>query len=216
VEDNLKQRIQLAALALLLVACARPAPPSADVRQRLLPDLAGRTVMLLPVQGAAPTITLPATADAASPPVLLGADARAGLQAELSYWLAQAAARTRWVLPDAIERAVRQSPMIDVRVHELTVRDFQHARLESIGDPLYGELRRLAALTDARVALLPIGALWVSERDGTGRVHLAAALIDTLGGDVIWYGVVAGTPGARVDAATVASAAQALAGLIPR
>jgi hypothetical protein len=85
-----------------------------------------------------------------------------------------------------------------------------------IGDPLYGELRRVAALMDARVALLPIGALWVEEQAGTGRVHLAAALIDTFGGDVVWYGVVAGHPGARGDPAVLASAAQALAVLIPR
>jgi len=115
-----------------------------------------------------------------------------------------------------VERAVRGSPMIDVRVRELSVRDFQRARLESIGDPLYGELRRLGALMDARLALLPVGALWITEQTGAGRVHLAVALIDTFGGDVVWYGVVAGAPGARGDAAVIASTAQALAQLVPR
>jgi hypothetical protein len=208
--------MQALLLALLLAGCARPAPPSADARQRPIPDLAGRTVMLLPVQAAIPTITLPATADPARPAVPLGAGQRAVLQAELAYWLPQQAPRARWVLPDAIERATAGSPAADMRPHELTVRDFQRSRLESIGDPLYGELRRIAVLMDARVALLPIGALWVPEHGGLGRVHLAAALIDTMGGDVVWYGVVAGTAGAAADAATLGAAARALAEMIPQ
>jgi hypothetical protein len=204
--------LRVGALALLLAGCARPAPPSADARQRPFPDIGGRAVMLLPVQAAVPTIGLPAGATQA---VALGADARGVLEAELAYWLPARTPRARWVLPDAIERAVRQSPSLDVRVRDLAVRDFQRARLEMIGDPLYGELRRVGALLDARVALLPIGALWVQEPDGTGRVHLALALIDTFGGDVVWYGVVAGVPGARGDATVIASVAQALAELIP-
>jgi hypothetical protein len=204
------------ALASAFVAgCARPAPPGADVRQQVFPDIGGRTVMVLPVQGAVPTITLPATADPATPPMLLSAEMVHALEAELGYWLQERAARTRWVLPAAVERAALQSPALEVRARDLAVRDFQRARIEMIGDPLYGELRRLGALLNARVALLPVGALWVTEQSGAGRVHMAAALIDTFGGDVLWYGVVAGAPGARGDAAVVASAAQALAGLIP-
>jgi hypothetical protein len=201
---------------LLACACAKPAPPAADARQRPFPDLSGSAVMLLPVQGAVPALSLPASADPERPPARLSDEMLLTLEAELAYWLQQRAPRVRWVTPDAIERAVRGTPAIDVRPRELTVRDFQRARLESIGDPLYGELRRVAALMDARVALLPIGALWVPERAGGGRVHLAAALIDTFGGNVVWYGVVAGTAGERTDAAVVASAAQALARTIPQ
>jgi hypothetical protein len=200
----------------LLCACARPAPPSADATPRPFPDIGGRTVMLLPVQGAVPTLSLPANADPGTPPVRLGTDAAAQLESELAYWLPQRAPRTRWITPDAIERAVRNSPSLDVRPRELTVRDFQRARLQSIGDPLYGELRRVGALMDARLALLPIGALWVAERDGGGRVHLVMALIDTFGGDVVWYGVVAGTAGERGDGAVIASVAQAVARTIPQ
>jgi hypothetical protein len=198
-------------LGMLLGACARPAPPSADARQRAFPDLGGRAVMLLPVQAAVPTIGVPPGAEAFP----LGADARAALEAELAYWLPARVTRARWVLPAAIERAVGQSPTLDVRVRDLTVRDFQRARLEMIGDPLYGELRRVAALMDTRVALLPVGALWVRDPTGMGRVHLALALIDTFGGDVVWYGVVAGAAGAPGDAALMASVAQALVELIP-
>jgi hypothetical protein len=202
---------------LLLGGCAKSVapPPSADGRQQAFPDIGGRTVMMLPVQSAMPLMTMPATADPAGTPMPLPEPARAALEAELAYWLPQAGARVRWVMTEAVERAVRGSPAIDVRVRDLTVRDFQRSRLQYIGDPLYTELRRVAALMDARGAFLPIGAVWIPERAGGGRVHLAAAIIDTMGGQVLWQGVVAGTPGALDDPTTVASAAQALARLVP-
>jgi hypothetical protein len=207
----------VAALGAGVAGCARmAAPPSADGRQAPFPDIGGRTVLLLPVQSAMPVVAVPETADPGRSMVPLPEQARQALEAELSYWLPEQAPRSRWVLPAAIDRAVRQSPSIDVRVRELTVRDFQRARLEMIGDPLYGELRRVAALMDARPAVLPIGAVWIPEQAGGGRVHLAVALIDTFGGDVVWYGVVAGTAGPLDDATVIASVAQALARMIPR
>jgi hypothetical protein len=197
---------------LLTQACSRHSPVGAADRQRPFPDLSGRTVMLLPVQDAVPTVGL-APGETAVP---LGADDRAALESELAYWVTNRAARVRWIGPDAVEAAVRRTPVLEVNVRQLTVRDFQRARLEFIGDPLYGELRRVAALMDARAALLPIGAVQVRDADGGSRIHLALALIDTFGGDVVWYGVVAGASGASGDAAATASVAQALAELIPQ
>jgi hypothetical protein len=196
-------------VALLLCGCAqRPAPPTAEAPEQPFPDISGRTVMLLPVQAATPTVTLPAGALSAQ---ALNSDDRALLEAELSFWLPQAAPRIRWVLPAAIVDRVERSPTLEVRPRDLPVQDFLRARLRSIGDPLYGDLRKLALLMDVRSALLPIGAIWAQETDSTGRVYLALALIDTTGGAVIWYGVVAGAAGARADASTIASTAQALA-----
>ena len=42
-------------------------------------------------------------------------------------------------------------------------------------------------------------------------VEIAAAIIDTLGGRVLWFGVVGGGTGDQADPALAASAAQALA-----
>ena len=204
------------ALLVLVAACSRTTMPGAGDVQRPVPDLAGRTIMVMPVQQAVPTIALPATADPAVPPALLSPSMLQALEGELGYWLQERAPRTRWIEASAVEAAVARTPMLEVNPRGLTVRDFQRARLESIGDPLYGELRRIGTLMDARVALVPIGALWVMEQTGAGRVHLAVALIDTVGGDVVWYGVVAGAPGDRPDAAAIASTAQALAQLVPR
>jgi hypothetical protein len=44
-----------------------------------------------------------------------------------------------------------------------------------------------------------------------GRVEVAVALIDTFGGRVLWYGVMAGEPGAEGSGDVAASAARAVA-----
>lgn len=199
-----------------VTACASsPAPPAADAQQQPFPDIGGQRVMLLPVQRVVPAVSPPASADTSRSALALSAESLRALEAELAYWLPEHAGRVGWVLPDAIERAAEGSAAIEISVRELPVRDFQRSRLQSIGDPLYGDLRRLAVLTNARLALLPIGAVWIPEIGGTGRVHVAAALIDTMGGRVLWYGVAAGSAGSIDDDAVVASAARALAVQVP-
>jgi hypothetical protein len=202
----------------VLAACASsPAPPAADTAQQPFPDIGGQRVMMLPVQHVVPAISPPATADTTRPMLALSSESLRAVEAELAYWLPEHAPRVRWVLPDAIERAVQGSAALGaITVRDLPVRDFQRSRLQSIGDPLYGDLRRVAVVTDARLALLPIGAVWIPETAGAGRVHLAAALIDTMGGRVLWYGVAASSPGERDDPAVAASAARALALQVPR
>ena len=202
----------------MLAGCASsPAPPAADTAQQPFPDIGGQRVMMLPVQQVVPAISPPATADTTRPVLALSSESLRAVEAELAYWLPEQAPRVRWVLPDAIERAVQGSAALDgITVRDLPVRDFQRSRLQSIGDPLYGDLRRVAVVTDARLALLPIGAVWIPETTGAGRVHLAAALIDTMGGRVLWYGVAASSPGERDDPAVAASAARALALQVPR
>ncbi|HSJ09623.1 MAG TPA: hypothetical protein VK928_06895 [Longimicrobiales bacterium] len=203
--------------SLALAACStRPAAPSAEAPQRAFPDMSGRTVMLLPVQSATPLIGRPATADSTAPATTLAGDALRAFDAELAFWLAERAGRVTWVAADAVERAADRATVLNVRPRDLPIRDFLRARLEAIGDPLYGDLRGLSMLVDARVALLPIGAVWIPEQDGTGRLHVALALIDTFGGRVLWQGVIAGDATAANDAAALAAAAQAIAARVQR
>jgi hypothetical protein len=214
----MEERVKLATAAVLvLTACATsPAPPAADTPQQVFPDIGGQRVMLLPVQQVVPAISPPESADATRPARSLSPESLRSLEAELGYWLGEHARRVQWVLPDAVERASSGSAALRINVRDLQVAAFQRSRLEAIGDPLYGDLRRIAAVTDARLALLPIGAVWIPEGAGTGRVHVAAALIDTMGGRVLWYGVSAGSITAEDDPAAAASAARALALQVPR
>jgi len=89
---------------------------------------------------------------------------------------------------------------------------FLRSEVERVGDPLYGNLRRLAALVDAEVALVPVrvspGPTQVS---GQSALEAMAALIMIRTGRVLWFGVVAGEPGAQDDPAVLASVMDSLA-----
>jgi hypothetical protein len=150
-------------------------------------------------------------------PVQTGrAPAAPGLDTELEFWLADQAPGVKWIFPPALERSLSRSSALEVPIRALAVSSFYYAQVERIGDPLYGDLRRAGAVTGARYALLPVmGAYMPGEPaqggGDAGRVELAVALIDTMGGGVLWFGVVAGERGGQDDPATIASAARALA-----
>jgi hypothetical protein len=185
-------------LVVLAAACSsRASPPSADSPPPPAPPLAGATVMVLPAQ----------TPHGATPV--------AGLDEEIAYWLAERGPRVRWILPPAIDRALARNRMLDIEPRALAVEIFSVVEVRTIGDPLFGDLRRLGALVDARYALVPTAAAYVQSAAGP-RIEIAAALIDTLGGRVLWYGIVAGESGTPGDAALAATAAEALARAIVR
>jgi hypothetical protein len=199
--------LRILAVAALTACAARAEPPSPDRPAATRPpDLTGASVMVLPAQAAPGAGTLP---DAEPVP---------GLDRELSFWLAESAPRVEWVFPPALERALQRSPSLDIRLHALAVSSFHRAEVEIIGDPLFGDLRALGALVDARYALLPVAAAFVPAADsaGQGRVELRVALIDTRGGRVLWFGALAGQTGPAGSPATVATAAQAVARMVAR
>lgn len=184
---------------LLLVAavaaagCARrTATPTAGANRGAVPSLLGVAVMVLPVQ-----VQRGVAGDAS---------------AELADALSARGEGVRWVMPAALRSMVARSPALDVPVDALQVGVFLQAEVDRIGDPLYGQLRRLAALSDGRLALVPIEVRHrpdVPERPGA--VEVVATLIDTSTGRVFWFGIVEGEPGGASDPRALASAADALA-----
>jgi hypothetical protein len=192
-DQLLRRRRTLTLLLLASIGCAgRTAPPSADASSSLPPDLQGATVMVLPVQ----------TVDAS---------AVAGLDREIAYWLAERGSRVKWVFPPALRDALARSPALGIELGALAVGAFTRGEVKNIGDPLFGDLHSLGALTSARVALVPVRAAFVPDGAGGGRIEIGVALIETTGGRVLWFGVVAGSPGELGSQAAAASAAQALA-----
>ncbi|MBI4544978.1 MAG: hypothetical protein HY703_07285 [Gemmatimonadetes bacterium] len=206
-------------------ACASKAPPSAERPPPPPPDLAGMTVMVLPLQPG----TWPGSV-AAAPPRQPASGQPAGraaegagtgreqhdVDSEIAYWLGERGPRVRWVFPPRLERALARTPALGIQLHSLAVSSFYRAKVQRIGDPLFGDLRRLGALVDARYALLPVAGGYVAAVAGGSQVEIAAALIDTIGGDVLWFGVFRGVAGDLQDPALIPTAAQALArGLIP-
>lgn len=156
-----------------------------------VPDLSGQTLLLLPPQG-----------------VEMGLS---GVEAELAFSVAERGGRVRWVLPSELRQALSRSPGVPSDPDRLPVGMFLRAEVRRVGDPLYGDLRRLGALVSAGTALIPVA---VRHREGVaggpGAVEISAALVDIRTGRVHWFGVVEGEPGAFGAPAAMASAAAAL------
>lgn len=95
-------------------------------------------------------------------------------------------------------------------IGNLAVSSFQRAQVRRIGDPLYGDLRLLAAVLDARIAVLPVAAEYIGAAQESARVQIATAVIDVMDGTVLWFGVLQSEDGLSAEAA-LASAAQAFA-----
>jgi hypothetical protein len=133
------------------------------------------------------------------------------LDAEIAYWLTEQAPDVRWILPEAIDRMLRRNPELDIKVRQLDVAVFRRAQVKRIGDPLFGDLRRIAAMQqDAKVAVVPVAAEF-KPTDGTqGHIEVALAVIDLGFGDVVWFGVVGGDTG-EPGKQLAASAAQKVA-----
>lgn len=185
----------LLALPVLHACGGNPQPPAAGDSRGGIPDLRGAAVMVLPVQAVRGVGGSP--------------------DAELRFQLEQRGPTVRWIFPDELEDAVRRSPGMEMRLTGLPVGSFMVAEVRRVGDPLYGNLRRLAAVTDGEVALVPVQLRHRgSDGAGEGAVELAVTLIDVRSGRVYWFGIVEGDPGAADDPAALASAVDALAARI--
>ncbi len=116
-----------------------------------------------------------------------------------------------WIFPDELEDLLARSPSVDSDVRGLPVGVFLSAEVERVGDPLYGQLRRMGALTGADIALIPVAVRAGAEGvGGVSVVEIAATIVNVRNGQVIWFGIVAGRPGSVADFGSVASAVEAL------
>jgi hypothetical protein len=198
----------MVACVLMLNACAHhaPPPPNPDAPSPHAPDMTSLKVMILPAQ----------PAPAASRAHVMAGEPVPGLDAELGYFLTEQAPRVQWVPSDVVKKGAANARTINVHPDALSVSQFTSAQLKRIGDPLWGDLRLLGEVINARYALLPFAAGFVNgQPTGTHasqtRVEIGAALIDTGNGNVLWTGYVAGDYGEDGSRSIVASAARALA-----
>ncbi|MFW5947660.1 MAG: hypothetical protein ACOCUW_04130 [Gemmatimonadota bacterium] len=162
----------VAGLAVWTIACGTgsgapaepPAPPAT-------PDLAGARVMLVPPRPGEPD----------------------GLERELVFWLEQRGVDTDWILPATIRRTVERNPASGFDLDAARrVGDTGGGYLR-VRDPLYGDLRRLSAILDAPLALVPLGARERTDSLGTG-LELTAVLVTARGGAVVWMHTVRAGP----------------------
>lgn len=167
----LRQRtVPVAALVLgalaLVAGCGgggSPAPLSGILPA---PGLGGRTLLVFPVQ----QVAVPGDADR-----------------ELAFALQARRGAATWVLPEALRASLERSPQLHVPLDALPVGNFLRAEVRRVGDPLYGMIRRAASLTDAEMALLPVGVAYRPGSDGNGgALELLAAVVDVTSGRVLW------------------------------
>jgi hypothetical protein len=157
---------------------------------------------------------LPAQAPPSGTGIIAGrGEPVAGLDAEIAFFLAEQAPRVKWVASDKIIQATSRAPSLEIRPEALAVSAFHYGRIRRVGDPLWGDLRNLGVLMNARYAILPFAAGYApdSVAPNNGRVEIGAALIDTGSGNVLWTGYAAGDRGPQGERAVIASAARALA-----
>jgi hypothetical protein len=112
-----------------------------------------------------------------------------------------------WIFPPEMDALLSRSPGVSARIRDLPVRVFLQADVERIGDPLYGDLRRLSALTGAGLALIPVE-LRYSE---AGAYRITGALVSLRSGRVNWLGVVEGDVRGAADPGALASVVERLA-----
>jgi hypothetical protein len=175
-------------------ACASShvAAPAVGNGRGAVPDLRGQRVIVLPVQR------------------ISGVQESA--DSEIEFVFAGRGAGVEWVFPGELAGALERAPNVRASVRGLPVSMFLQAEVNRVGDPLYGQLRRLGALVNGDLALLPVQLRYGSVNEGGELgVSLSVALIEVRTGRVFWYGVVGGQPGPVDDFATVASAVEALA-----
>lgn len=188
----LRGAVAAAFLTLGLGACHHPVPaPGPGTSQGVPPDLRGSRVMVLPVQQ-----NMGVTGD---------------VDAEMAFGLGQRGHGVEWIFPAQMEQALSRSPGLDADTHGLQMGAFEAGEVRRVGDPLYGQLRRLSAIVDGQVALVPVRASMEPDSLGGSAVRLSAALIQVRTGRVLWFGVAQGDAGPPGDPRALASTVDRLA-----
>jgi hypothetical protein len=173
--------------------------------------LRGQTVLLLPVQYVARVPGGWAGGAANSSEAARQADR------EIVFALEEQGGRVEWVTADDQVEAVARRPWIRVDPLALSADEIRRkgGELRDVKDPLYGEIRVLGALFDARYAVWPLEIIYEAEAAGSGRLVLRTFLLDLRRGDVLWYGTVTGEAGQPpASPGAVASLAQRFAVLV--
>jgi hypothetical protein len=144
-------------------------------------------------------------------PVQQNLGVRGDPDAEISFALQERRVGVTWILPAEVEEVLRRSPGVRTGTRGLPVGMFLTSEVERVGDPLFGDLRRLAALVDADVALIPVQASLESEPGPEPTVRLWTAVLEVRTGRVLWFSVLEGEARAASDPRGLASVADRLA-----
>jgi len=167
------------------------APPEPGTIRGMAPDLRGVRVVLLPVQQ---SYGVPGDPNA-----------------ELAYGLRERGRDVTWISAEEVDQVLARTPGMQTRTRGLSVGIFTQAEVDRIGDPLYGELRRIAALVNADAVVVPVQMAVSAVPGEEPRVRTWTALIDVRSGRVPWFAVLEGGAFPAGDPRGLASAVDEVA-----
>lgn len=157
----------------------------------ILGDLSGTSVMVMPVQA------------------VMGSASKEDVTRELEFAVSEIDLKDRWLLPTRLRQQIARSPQVQVDLDALPVGVFLQREVRRMGDPLFGQFRRLRALTDARWVFIPIVVRYEAS-SGAGRWELTGAVAEAGNGRVMWFGTIAAPEGPADHAGAMAALAAAV------
>jgi hypothetical protein len=169
--------------------------------------LSGKTVLVLPVQYVR---QVPGGWIAGAANMQAAARQADG---EITFALQELGGRATWITPEMQLRRLEREPWAEVNPYILSADEARRKKgeLRKYRDPLFGEIRTMAALFDARYAIWPLEIYYQPGEEGeAGSLAVSTFLLDTRAGEVLWWGVIPGT-GEDSPASTGALAALAQA-----
>jgi hypothetical protein len=205
---------------LVAAACAKhaatPAAPE-DAFQAIgvspLPveALAGGSALVLPIGLLVLGDSAAANPDLVSQRLELVARAAAHLDSALR----QHARTVRWLGLAEQRRALRMAPALGIEPERLETGYLLSARVQSLADPLWSELRTLMGLTGARMAVAPAG-VRIERRGDLFTASYVLVIVDARTGQVAWRGRTDGSGAATPEAALASAAGAVAVATVPR
>ena len=150
--------------------------------------------------------------DTAALPELEGQRARltAAAYAQLDSALRRDAREVLWQGLEEQRYATRRNPTLGLDPDRFPTAYVIEPSMSQIPDPLFAEIRTLAAITGARYAVVPAGAR-LTRATGGYRAEYVLAAADARTGTVIWRGRAEGRPAATAEGALSAAASTVIA-----
>lgn len=115
-----------------------------------------------------------------------------------------------WMGLEEQRRAVRRNPTLGLEPDRFATAYLFDPRVDRIPDPLWAQVRTLAAITGARFAVAPAAAR-LAGQPGALSAAFVLVVADTRTGQVLWRGRAQGRPAATAEAALALAAGTAIA-----
>jgi hypothetical protein len=182
--------LHLAALAALLAFPSVHAQKKPVTQPMVVAAIAGQSVALLPASMVVVEPTVPAgTVIQPRPELLKWVDS---LVAES---FAMRAPEAHWIVPADLRRIYRRGGGLVPNPDQMGQSLMRTWGIVVVPDPLRSNLRRLVSMTDGRYVFIPASLVFAVDSAGSLAADLAAVLVDTRTGRVVWRSVAKGRDG---------------------